>query len=106
MNKDGDWAPTGSPAKATPRSRARRVRYAETIRRLPRGRYDAGYTKSGSYFLDGEWTGVQVYDMTRSWYVDSSHARYRQEFPVNDENVVRFTTQAAYYWEHVSIDLR
>lgn len=69
--------------------------------------YDVGYVKSGSYFLNGEWTGVQVYDMTRAWYVDASHARYKQEFPVNDSNVVTFHMEAPYYWENqINLDLR
>jgi hypothetical protein len=75
----------------------------------PRGttQYDLGYQKSGSYFLEGEWTGVQVYDQTRAWYVDADHARFKQEFPVSDANVVTFHMEAPYYWEnHINIDLR
>ena len=68
---------------------------------------DTGYVKSGSYFLNGEWSSIQVYDMTRAWYVDASHARYKQEFPVNDANIVTFHMQAPYYWENqINIDLR
>jgi len=69
--------------------------------------HDIGYAKSGSYFRNGEWTGVQVYDMTRSWYVDADHARYKQEFPMNDTNVVTFHMEAPYYWENqINLDLR
>jgi len=69
--------------------------------------HDIGYAKSGSYFVNGEWTGVQVYDMTRAWYVDASHAKYKQEFPVNDPNVVTFHMEAPYYWENlINLDLR
>lgn len=71
--------------------------------------YDVGYQKAGSYFLEGEWTGVQIYDMTRACYVDADHAKFKQEFPTNDidANVVTFFMKSPYYWEqHINIDLR
>ncbi len=69
--------------------------------------YDAGYTKSGSYFIGAQWSGLQIYDMTRSWPLDAVHSCYKQEFPAGDENVVTYFMNVPYTSEKdINIDLR
>lgn len=74
-----------------------------------RSQYAVGFQKSGSYLLEAEWTGVQIYDATRAWWVDATHARFKQEFPGNnvDENLITYFMETPYYSEkHIDIDLR
>lgn len=63
--------------------------------------YKRGFVKSGSFARGCGWDSVQVYDMTRSWYLSYSDgiAEPQKTFPTEPAVVTRHGTRWPYYRE-------